>query len=401
VSKPLRAFLVAGEPSGDRLGAALLAGLKELSPGIVFDGVGGSAMAAEGLSSRFPMRDLSVMGIVEVLPKYRALRRRMIETADAVIAARPDVLITIDSPDFCLRVAARVRAASAQRIVHYVAPSVWAWRPGRAAKMARHVDQVLTLLPFEPPYMEAAGMRADFTGHPVVAEPVPTAAEVSAFRRLHQLGEAPVLLVLPGSRQSEVARLMPVFGAALAEVHSARPDLRVVLPAAGPVAQAVAEAAQGWPGAPLVLDPTGLSDAQGGARKRAAFAAATVALAASGTVSLELAAAATPMVVAYSMSALSWQIMKRMALIDTVTLVNLVSETRVVPEFLGPACQPAPIAAALLDLLGDAAAQTAQRRAMALTMQRLGQGGEPPGLRAARAVLEGLEASVGRTPQAD
>jgi lipid-A-disaccharide synthase len=126
-----------------------------------------------------------------------------------------------------------------------------------------------------------------------------------------------------------------------------------------------------------------------------------VALAASGTVSLELAAAATPMVVAYSMSALSWQIMKRMALIDTVTLVNLVSETRVVPEFLGPACQPAPIAAALLDLLGDAAAQTAQRRAMALTMQRLGQGGEPPGLRAARAVLEGLEASVGRTPQAD
>lgn len=390
MSAPLRVFLVAGEPSGDRLGAALMAGLKELSPGVSFDGVGGTAMAAEGLASRFPMRELSVMGIMEVLPKYRALRRRMIETADAVIAARPDVLLTIDSPDFCLRVAARVRAAGGPRIVHYVAPSVWAWRPGRARKMARHVDQVLTLLPFEPPYMEAAGMRADFTGHPVAGEPVADAAAIAAFRADHALGDAPLLLVLPGSRLSEVSRLMPVFGEAVAEVAAARPDLRVVIPAAGPVARAVTEAAAVWPVAPLVLDPAGMTEAQAATRKRTAFGAGSVALAASGTVSLELAAAATPMVVAYRMSALSWQVMKRMAIIDTVTLVNLVSETRSVPEFLGPACQPRPIAEALLGLLDDGAAQAAQRAAMALTMERLGRGDAPPGLRAARAVLDGL-----------
>jgi lipid-A-disaccharide synthase len=176
-----RIFLIAGEASGDRLGAALMQGLRALDPGVSFQGVGGAGMAEAGLQSLFPMEELSVMGIAEVLPKYRALLRRMHQTADAVIAAKPDVLITIDSPDFCLRVARRVRTeAPGIRICHYVAPSVWAWRPGRAAKMARHVDQVLCLLPFEPPYMTAAGMRADFTGHPVVAEPRVTPRSIAA-----------------------------------------------------------------------------------------------------------------------------------------------------------------------------------------------------------------------------
>nr|WP_275981992.1 lipid-A-disaccharide synthase [Frigidibacter sp. ROC022] len=385
--------MVAGEPSGDRLGAALMAGLRQLRPEVAFQGVGGAAMGAEGLESLFPMQELSVMGLSEVLPKYRALKARMVQTADAVIAARPDVLVGIDSPDFCLRVAARVRAAAPDiRIVHYVAPSVWAWRPGRAAKMARHVDQVLTLLPFEPPYMEAAGMRADFVGHPVVSDPLADRDQIAGFRAEEGLGEAPVLLVLPGSRRSEVTRLMPVFGAALRLILAARPGTRLVLPAAAPVAEAVIEAARGWPGRPLILDPRGQAPERAAARKRAAFGAANAALAASGTVSLELAAADTPMVIAYDLRWLSWQIMSRMARVPSVTLVNLVSGCRAVPELLGPACRPELIAQAVAALLGDGAAQAAQRQAMAETMQALGRGGEPPGLRAARAVLDGLAA---------
>ena len=383
----MKVFVIAGEPSGDRLGAALMAGLATLAPGVTFQGVGGPLMAGQGLDSLFPMTELSVMGIAEVLPKYRALRARMIQTADAVLTARPDVFITIDSPDFCLRVAARVRAASRIRTVHYVAPSVWAWRPGRARKMARHVDQVLALLPFEPPLMQAAGMRCDFVGHPVVAEPVADGTARAAFRAETGLGAAPVLLVLPGSRGGEVHRLLPVFGQVVAQMVAARPDLRVVVPAAPSVAEVVKQGVADWAGRPVVIDVRGVDATTAQARKAAAFGAADVALAASGTVSLELAAAGTPMVVGYDMSWLSWQIMSRMALIDTVTLVNLVTDTRVVPEFLGPACRPAPIAAALLALLEN---PTAQQKALSLTMQRLGQGGLHPGLRAARAVLDGL-----------
>jgi lipid-A-disaccharide synthase len=386
-----RVFLVAGEASGDRLGAALMAGLKRLDLDAAFSGVGGPAMEAAGLRSLFPMDELSVMGIAEVLPRLPALLRRRTETAEAVIAHKPDVLVTIDSPDFTLRVAARVRAAAPGiRIVHYVAPSVWAWRPGRAAKMARHVDQVLTLLPFEPPYMEQAGMRADFVGHPVVAEPAPTADEIAKLRAELGLGDAPVLTVLPGSRASEVARLVPVFGAALAPVLARHRGLRVVVPAALPVAAQVSEGIAAWPGRPVVLDPRGRSQAAAEMRKRALFALSDAALAASGTVSLELAAAACPMVIAYDMSWLTWQVMSRMARIDTATLVNIIAGRKAVPEYLGPRCRPEAIAGGLLRLLDDPVERADQESAMAATMAALGQGGEPPGLRAARAVLDGL-----------
>jgi len=383
----LRVFILAGEPSGDRLGAALMRGLKELSPAVSFEGVGGSLMQAEGLRSQFPMEELSVMGIAEVLPKYFDLKRRIQETADAVVAMQPDVMITIDSPDFSLRVAKLVKDASDIRTVHYVAPSVWAWRPGRATKMAKVIDHVLALLPFEPPYMEAAGMECDFVGHPVVAEPQATEAEISAFRAVFNLGDAPVLLALPGSRRSEVARLADVFGAALREFHAKHPEHRIVVPAAAHVAPLVREKLTDWPEGCIVLDPADHAVAEFAAYKRAAFATANLALAASGTVSLELAAARTPMVIAYRFNWLTWQIMKRMALIDTVTLVNLVSETRVVPECLGPECTAENIAARLDQVLS---APDAQQDAMRLTMDRVGEGGDAPGLRAARAVLERL-----------
>ncbi|MBV1866833.1 MAG: lipid-A-disaccharide synthase [Marinosulfonomonas sp.] len=386
----MRVFLIAGEASGDKLGAALMAGLKQLVPGVEFVGVGGGAMQAAGMSSLFAMDELSVMGLVEILPKYRQLKRRIAQTSDAILAQKPDVLITIDSPDFCLRVAALVKAKSNIRIVHYVAPSVWAWRPGRAAKMARHVDQVLALLPFEPPLMEAAGMRCDFVGHPVVSEPAVSARKMTDFRKAYGLVDAPIILALPGSRRGEVARLAPIFGSALELVLRKHPNARVLVVAAGGVAHDVEQAVADWPGQPVLLDPRDVNVAQGAVRKRTAFAAADVALASSGTVSLELAAAATPTVIAYKLNWLTWQIMSRMAKVDTVTLTNLVTNTHVVPEFLGPDCQPERISQALIALLDEAPLRARQTEAMQQTMTALGAGGEAPGLRAARAVLDGL-----------
>ena len=377
----MRFYLIAGEPSGDALGASLMAGLKELHPDVEFSGVGGPLMQAQGLVSQFPMEELSVMGLVEVLPKYRALKRRIAECAGAVLAQNPEALITIDSPDFCLRVAKTVKAQSNIRTIHYVAPSVWAWRAGRAAKMAKVIDHVLALLPFEPPLMQAAGMGCDFVGHPVVAEPQATHEQAQDFRTRHGINDTPLLLVLPGSRRGEVERLMPIFGETLRQLHKERPDLRIVLPAAPSVATRVQGLVAEWPVPPLLLDAVNLPE------KRAAFAAADVALAASGTVSLELAAANTPMVIAYDMNWLSRILIGRMLKVDTVTLVNLVSDTRVVPEFLGKNCVPDKIARGVLAVLNN---PQKQQQAMTLTMERLGRSQEPPGLRAARAVLAAL-----------
>ncbi len=384
----MRVFIVAGEPSGDKLGAALMTGLQKLAGDVKFDGIGGPLMQGCGLVSRFDMSELSVMGIAEVLPRYRALMRRINETAAAVIDTAPDVLITIDSPDFCLRVARRVRAgAPAIRTVHYVAPTVWAWRPGRAAKMAEMIDHVLALFPFEPPLMQAAGMECDFVGHPVVAEPVATTEEAAAFRTRSGIGRAPFVLVLPGSRRGEVTRLAPIFRAAVQQMIKERPELRVVVPAAAPVAGLLQDIVPDWPGDPILLDPRAAPPDTALSQKRAAFAAADVALAASGTVSLELAAVATPMVIAYDMNWFSRQIIARMLKVDTVTLVNLVSDTRVVPEFLGPRCKPDLISAAVLQVLDH---PDAQQQAMEVTMQRLGRGDLDPGLRAAQSVLDFL-----------
>ena len=374
-------FLIAGEPSGDRLGAALMAGLKAMSPGVSFAGIGGPLMQAEGMQSLFPMEELSIMGLVEVLPKYFHLKRRIAEAAQAVQDCGASALITVDSPDFCLRVAAIVKKARPEfRTIHYVAPSVWAWRPGRAAKMARVIDHVLALLPFEPPYMTAAGMSCDFVGHPVVAEPLATPDEVAMMQ-----GDGPLILALPGSRRGEVTRLAPVLGETLARIKAMHPSARVALPTVRGVAGLVREVTRDWPIRPQIIeDPV---------QKRAAFAAADVAIAASGTVSLELAANACPMVIAYDMHPATLWLMRRAALIDTVTLVNLVSETRVVPEFIGDRCCADLIAPEVLRLLQDGPGPQAE--AMRLTMQRLGQGGDPPGLRAAASVLAHLGGAKG------
>ena len=383
----MKLFLIAGEPSGDNLGAALMAGLRELAPGMGFLGVGGPAMQAEGLESRFPMEELSVMGIWEVLPKYRALKARIAETAQAIADERPDALITIDSPDFCLRVARQARALNpGLRTIHYVAPSVWAWRAGRAKKMAQVIDHVLAILPFEPPLMRAAGMTCDFVGHPIVAEPVAGEAEALAFRAAHSIApDQPLILCLPGSRRSEVSRLGPRFDEAMIRLRDRMPEIRVVMPTVHGVSGLVRDMAKRWPTAPIVVENA--------EEKRAAFAAADLALAASGTVSLDLAANNVPMVIGYDVAPLSRLIIRMLLKTDTVTLVNLVSETRAVPEFLGSDCDPGPMSQALFCLLEHPEDRANQVAAMQLTMERLGRGGEAPGLRAARSVLGAISSA--------
>jgi len=384
----MKIALIAGESSGDKLGAALIDGLDAiLEQPADFIGVAGPRMITRGMDSLFAMQELSVMGIVEILKQYPRLKRRLDETADYIIAQNPDVLITIDAPEFSLRLAKIIHSKSDIPTVHYVAPTVWAWRPKRADKMAHFIDHVLALFPFEPPLMQRAGISCDFVGHPVVTDPIATNEEVAAFRDDFGIGDAPLVLILPGSRNNEISKLMAPFGETLALARQTMPDLQCVLPAAPHVVGAVQEAVQNWPIRPIVLDHRELGETTYEVAKRAAFRAADVALAASGTVSLELAANDTPMVIAYDMGWLSRQIIGRMLITDTVTLVNLVTDTRVIPEFIGKNCRADLIAPALLESL---IAPQGQLRALRDTMDKLGRGATSPGTQAAGSVIRFL-----------
>ncbi|WP_258165088.1 lipid-A-disaccharide synthase [Oceanibium sediminis] len=383
MSQPRHLFLIAGEASGDRLGADLMDGLiAELGQNVRFSGVGGPLMQARGLESLFPMDRLSVMGLTEILPRVPELLRLIRQTAEAVEHAAPDALITIDSPDFCLRVARKVRRVRPDlRTIHYVAPSVWAWRPGRAAKMAKVIDHVLALLPFEPPYMTAAGMTCDFVGHPVVEVPPAPKAALDDLRRELDLGEGPLLCLLPGSRAGEVARHGALFAEVWARLHAQVPGLKGVIPTVPARAEAVQALFADAPGAPLILAE---GDDQ---KKRAAFALADAALAVSGTVTLEVAAAGTPMVVAYRTSALSAFLARRLVKVRYASLVNILEDAPVIPEYLFDAASASALEGEVLGLLTSPDARQAQSARFSRVMEQLGRGGLPPGQRAARSVL--------------
>lgn len=372
-------FLVAGEPSGDALGASLMAGLKKLRPDVRFVGIGGERMAAEGLQSLFPMAELAVMGLAEVLPRLPNLIRRIRQTAAAVAELRPAALVTIDAPDFCFRVAKKLKGHGIP-LIHYVAPTVWAWRPKRAAKIARFLDHLLVLLPFEPPYFQREGLPCSFVGHPVV-ESGADRGDGARFRAAHAIPEhSPLLCVLPGSRMGEVTRLLPVFQETVTLLAGRHPDLRVVVPTVATVAATVREAVAAWP-VPVVV-------VEGQEAKYDAFAAADAALAASGTVALELALAGTPTVVAYRVNAVTAWLARRLIRVPYVNLVNILLDTAAVPELLQEDCRPDRLAASLLVLLDDPVAREHQRTDAAQALKMLGYGGPSPGDRAAEAVLE-------------
>ncbi len=377
-------FLVAGEPSGDALGASLMAALKERTGGAIrFAGVGGEGMAAQGLDSLFPMADLSVMGVAEVLPRLPKILRRLGETTDAARRLRPAAVVTIDAPDFCFRLAKRLRGAGIP-LIHYVAPSVWAWRPGRARKIAAFLDHLLALLPFEPPYFQREGLACTFVGHPVVESGVDR-GDGPKFRERHGIAAgAPLICVLPGSRRSETSRLLPVFAKTVAGLRSSRPDLVAVVPVIGAAADEVVRAVADWPVPTTVI--------RGRADKIDAFAAADVALAASGTVALELAMAETPAVIAYRVSPVSAWLARRLIRVSYVSLVNLVLDRPVMPELLQEECRPELLTASLDVLLTDEAARRTQIEAGREALLRLGRGGPSPGERAAAVVLDVIAA---------
>jgi lipid-A-disaccharide synthase len=358
-------YLVAGEASGDILGARLMAALRRHRPGLEFAGVGGERMAEAGLESLFPMHELSLMGLIEALPRLRRLAGRMDQAEADILARRPAVLVTIDAPSFTLRLAGRVRPRGI-RVVHYVAPQVWAWRPGRVRKIAARVDRMLALLPFEAPFFEAAGIPVRFVGHPVL-ESGADAGDAARFRAAHGLapGERP-LLIMPGSRRSEVTRLLPVFAEAVCRTAAVVPGLRPVIALAGPVEAAVRAGAADWPVPPIMVRAL--------AEKHDAFAAAAVGLIKSGTSSLEMAVAGVPHVIGYRVNPLTAAILRRLIQVSHVSLVNLLAEREVVPEMLQQDCTPAALAENLVALLGDPAAVARQRTGFAEVRALLGGG---------------------------
>ncbi|WP_312030612.1 lipid-A-disaccharide synthase [Methylosinus sp. H3A] len=378
MERPRHVFLIAGEASGDLLGALLMRALRAAQPDIRFSGVGGEAMAREGLASLFPLGDIAVMGLLSPLRRLPQLLERIERTARAALEAEPDCLVLIDAPDFTHRVARRVRRARpALPILDYVSPTVWAWRPGRARAMRAYVDEVLALLPFEPAAHERLGGPAcAYVGHPLLdcLDALTPSAEDLAARE----AGPPLLLVLPGSRHAEVARLMPVFGAAVAILADRCGPLDVALPVVPHVAEEVDRRLASWTVRPRLLTQE---------QKPAAFRRARAALAASGAATLELALAGAPMAVAYKVAPVEWPL-RILVSVDSIVLPNLVLGERLIPEFLQGRATPAALAAALEPLIRGGDERAAQTSGLARVRARmLAEEGRSPSARAAERVL--------------
>lgn len=380
----LSVFISAGEVSGDVLGARLMAALKEQHAGdIKFYGVGGPLMQAQGLDSLFPMEDLSVMGIAEVLPRLNLILKRIKQASDLIVKLSPDIVVTIDAPDFSFRVVKRARRGLSgkdkmPRMIHYVAPTVWAWRPKRAQKVARLYDGIMCLLPFEPPYFEREGMRAGFVGHPMMESGEGTADGLSFRARHHIPDGARTLGVLFGSRGGELKRMGPEFVAMMKHLRDSDPDLHFIAPTLPHLEGRVRDLVEGLP-CTIERDVR---------QKWNAFAAMDGALATSGTVGLELAVADVPHVIAYKTNALTAAIVRRMIKVKYAHLANLLLDAPVVPEFIQENCSVPALTAALMALPGQAAAQKAD-----FVRVRAMLGGEndlTPSGQAARFVLDNL-----------
>jgi lipid-A-disaccharide synthase len=379
--RPLKVMLVAAEASGDERGAGLARALKQrLDEGVSFVGVGGPRMAAEGVRSPFDIAELSVLGLVEGLMAYPRVVRRAAQTAALAARERPDVAVLIDSWGFTLRVAQRLRRLDpGLPIVKYVGPQVWATRPGRARTLARSVDHLLSIHAFEAPYFEAEGLPVTFVGNQALWLDF-ASADPARLRRMIGAGlDDPILLVLPGSRPSEIARMLPPFADAVARLKADRPDLHVVVPAAPTVADLVKAGVAGWTTRAHVVE--------GDAAKLDAMKAATAALACSGTVTTQLALAGVPMVVGYWIGPLTYAILKRLVLTRYITLFNIAAGTAVAPELIQDACNGPALAAEAARRLDDEGLRRAQIRAQFDALEKMGRGGLNPDQAAAEAVL--------------
>jgi lipid-A-disaccharide synthase len=371
-------YLIAGEPSGDALGGRLMAALKALRPELEFAGIGGPLMQDQGLASLFPMRELALMGLLEVLPRLRLLRRRFDQTLADIAARKPALVVTIDSPGFTLRVLKAVAAMGIAR-AHYVAPQVWAWRENRVRKYPGLWDALLCLLPFEPAFFARHGLPARFVGHPVL-ESGADQGDAARFRARHALApDAVPLILMPGSRRTETGPLLPILGKALALLRPQIPGLIPVVPVATAMEQVVAAGTATWNPRPIIV-----TDA---AEKYDAFAAAAAALTKSGTSTLELALAGVPMVVAYRVNPVTAAIVRRLVRVRYASILNLIADRAVIPELIQEECTPERLAGTLAPLLLDPAAAEAQRAAFRPLLAALRAPEGLPSAAAAQAVL--------------
>jgi lipid-A-disaccharide synthase len=380
-TRPVCILLVAAEASGDALGARLAVAIRQrLGDKVRFVGVGGAQMAAQGVVSPFDINQLSVLGLIEGLAAYPRVVARVRDTLDLARREKPDAAVLIDSWGFTLRVAQGLKRAMPDvPVIKYVGPQVWASRPGRAATLAATADHLLTIHAFDALLFEAHGLNTTFVGNPVLARVFPKADPVALRRSLGAKPDAPVLLVAPGSRPSEIARMAGPFGDAVGLLAKQRPDLQVVVPVAQTVAQAVRTATAGWSGnVTLVEDP---------ALKDQAMAGADVALACSGTVTTELAMAGPPVVVGYKIGGLSYAILKRLVRTPWISLVNIAAGRMVMPEFIQDRCTGSKLARAVEDLLAAPAARADQAAAQQSALTQMGRGGPDPSEAAATVVL--------------
>ena len=381
--RALTIFVIAGEASGDIIAARMMAALTRISDRpIRFAGIGGARMAALGLASLFPMRELSLMGIAEIVPHIPRLLARIKQTAREVERLRPDIVVTVDSPGFAFRVARRIRHLP-MPIVHYVAPQLWAWYPARARKIKPLVDELIAVLPFEPPFFDGFDIPCTYAGHPAL-EGGHGDGDGPGFRVEHDISaEAPVLAVLPGSRGGEVARLAPVLGETLSMLARDRPDLVAVVPTVDTVADQVRAAAAAWPVRTIVVADAG--------RHRDAHAASNAAITKSGTATLHLALAGVPMVVCYKVHPLTAFLARRLIRTEYASLVNILAGCAVMPEFIQEKCTPAALANAAARLLDDLSTWSEQSAGLAEVVAMLAVEGKPPSERAAEIVLGHIE----------
>ena len=382
----MKIFIIAGEDSGDKLGSAIIHSLREkLDNPPSFVGIGGTAMTNHGLNSIFLMSELSVMGFIEIAYNYKNLKKRLDQTVSAILDEKPDILLTIDSPEFCFRVAKKIKVVNKSiPIVHYVAPTVWAWRPKRARAISNYIDHVMALFPFEPPYFHRVGLSCDFVGHPIVSEEIATDENIVDLKKEYSLSDAPIILCLPGSRKSEIDRLMPTFGESLIKFSRLIPNANFILPSTPHLYEYSKQYLKFLPSNTVFLSPEEIGIEKYLAFKKASFKISNLALAASGTVSLELAANNTPMVIGYDMSYFSRQIVQLMMLTNTVTLVNLITGNRHIPECIGVNFNSDKL---FLELVRIYSNRKNQLKDFATTMNLLGRDHIAPNDRAANSLI--------------
>jgi lipid-A-disaccharide synthase len=374
-------FIVAGEPSGDFLGAQLMKALKKNSPHkIVFSGIGGPLMQEEGLRSLFPLSELSLIGITENIRKAWGIWRKLQETKNIILQEKPDLLVTIDFPGFNFKLGKALKGSSIPH-VHYVAPTVWAWRSSRAKKVSKFLKHLLALFPFEPPYFEKEGLPCTFVGHPLVEVPFEN-GHAENFRKKHHLDPmTPLICVLPGSRESEIKSHLPVFKETIELLRQQTPKLTVIIPTVEGVSSLVRGYAKNWMCPVIVVE-----DLQ---EKKDAYAASRVALAASGTIALELACAQLPMIISYKVSSLTAFLVRRLLKIPFVCMINILLKKEVVPELLQEKCTPLILAQAMEILMKDEGARQKQisENNQAIDLVRPGQNRLPSEV-AANVILE-------------